>query len=100
MNQNYDSIIEIIDVYELGSRLAFALSCLNDGFTVQAGHVGYDKGHPSTKRQFNKNAFQKPERYVHQAEYRFVATDLDFSAKDDYIDIDIGPCKDIVRRLK
>lgn len=100
INQKYDAIIEILNVYEFGHRLALSLASLNDGFFVSARKVSYDKGSPLTKRHFLDNAFQKPDHYKHQAEYRFVATDSNFSTKADYLDIDIGSCKDIVRRLK
>lgn len=90
----YDCVVLINDPRSFFNLIREHLVNRNTPFRMQAGPVSYDKEKDVDKKYFwGENSFQKHEKYSHQQEFRFAATDSSLTPKHSlFIDLKLGDC--------
>jgi hypothetical protein len=102
LEKNYDSIVTINNIEEFVHRISSSLRSRELKLHPHIGTITYDRGTSVTKEELNSkkwhcNVFQKNPLYAHQNELRLVYTNVSMERiNQEYIDISIGECSDIV----
>ena len=89
---HHDTVVQITDTFEFAKRIRNALTKERTG-RLMLGPVSYDKTFGTRQNYFSaQGVFQKGIEHMSQREFRFAVTTKE---ERDYIDIEIGSCKDI-----